>query len=70
MIFHGLNHQILTVKFGTQHKTLGFEYFSKFQDSVAFRIKNAPVELGSYLKMKYNLNDLLILEPGDPHKLL
>ena len=64
VIFHGLNHQIPTVKFGTQNKTLGFEYFSEFQDSVFLELKTAPVELGTYLKMKYNFNDVLILEPG------
>jgi len=54
----------ITLKFGAQQKVLGFEYFSKFQDSVAFKIKNSPVELGSYIKMKYNFNDIFILEPG------
>ena len=54
----------ITMKFGMQHKVLGFEYFSKFQDSVAFKIKNSPIEFGSYLKMKYNVNDILIMEPG------
>ena len=43
---------------------LGFEYFSEFQDSTVFRIKNSPLELGTYTKMKYSLSDRLILEPG------
>ena len=54
----------LTVKFGGQNKILGFEYFSEFQDSVVFKIKNSPAEFGTYAKMKYNFNELLILEPG------
>ena len=54
----------VTLKFGIQHKVLGFEYLSKFQDSVAFKIKNSPIELGSYIKMKYSFNDIFILEPG------
>ena len=54
----------LTIKFGGQNKILGFEYFSEFQDSVVFKIKNSPVEFGTYAKMKYSLNDVLILEPG------
>ena len=53
-----------TIKFGAQFKILGFEYFSKFQYSVAFKIKNSPIEVGTYLKMKYSINDVLILEPG------
>jgi len=53
-----------TLKFGIQHKILGFEYLSKFQDSIAFKIKNSPIEMGTYLKMKYSLSNILILEPG------
>ena len=54
----------LTIKFGFQNKILGFEYFSEFQDSTVFRIKNSPLEFGTYAKMKYNFSDVLILEPG------
>jgi len=54
----------LTIKFGFQNKILGFEYFSEFQDSTVFRIKNSPLELGTYAKMKHNFSDVLILEPG------
>ena len=54
----------LTIKFGGQNKILGFEYFSEFQDSVVFKIKIPPAEFGTYAKMKYNFNELLILEPG------
>ena len=53
-----------TFKFGIQQKMLGFEYINKFQDSTQFKIKTSPVELASYVKMKYEHNDLFIIEPG------
>ena len=53
-----------TFKFGIQKKMLGFEYINKFQDSTQFKIKTSPVELASYVKMKYEHNDLFIIEPG------
>ena len=53
-----------TFKFGVQQKMLGFEYINKFQDSTQFKIKTSPVELASYVKMKYEHNDLFIIEPG------
>ena len=53
-----------TFKFGIQQKMLGFEYINKFQDSTQFKIKTSPVELASYVKMKYDHNDLFIIEPG------
>ncbi|GIS03860.1 MAG: hypothetical protein CM15mP106_3070 [Candidatus Neomarinimicrobiota bacterium] len=37
---------------------------AEFQDSTVFRIKNSPLEFGTYAKMKYNFSDVLILEPG------
>ncbi len=53
-----------TLKFGAQLKKLGFEYTNKFQDSTQFKIKASPVELASYVKMKYKHNNLFIIEPG------
>ena len=53
-----------TFKFGIQQKMLGFEYINKFQDSTQFKIKTSPVELASYVKMKYDHNNLFIIEPG------
>ena len=53
-----------TFKFGVQQKMLGFEYINKFQDSTQFKIKTSPVELASYVKMKYDHNNLFIIEPG------
>ena len=53
-----------TFKFGVQQKMLGFEYINKFQDSTQFKIKTSPVELASYVKMKYKHNNLFIIEPG------
>ena len=53
-----------TFKFGIQQKMLGFEYINKFQDSTQFKIKTSPVELASYVKMKYKHNNLFIIEPG------
>ena len=53
-----------TFKFGIQKKMLGFEYINKFQDSTQFKIKTSPVELASYVKMKYDHNNLFIIEPG------
>ena len=53
-----------TLKFGIQQKMLGFEYINKFQDSTQFKIKTSPVELASYVKMKYDHNNLFIIEPG------
>jgi len=53
-----------TVKFGIQHKTLGFEYTNKFQDSTQFEIKTSPTEFATYIKMKKEYNDLFIIEPG------
>jgi len=53
-----------TFKFGAQLKKLGFEYTNKFQDSTQFKIKTSPVELASYVKMKYDHNNLFIIEPG------
>ena len=53
-----------TFKFGIQQKMLGFEYINKFQDSTQFKIKTSPVELASYIKMKYDHNNLFIIEPG------
>ena len=53
-----------TFKFGVQQKILGFEYINKFQDSTQFKIKTSPVELASYVKMKYDHNNLFIIEPG------
>ena len=52
------------VKFGFQHKSLGFEYTNKFQDSTQFEIKTSPVEFAQYIKLKYEPNDLFIIEPG------
>ena len=53
-----------TFKFGIQQKMLGFEYINKFQDSTQFKIKTSPIELASYVKMKYDHNNLFIIEPG------
>ena len=53
-----------TFKFGIQQKMLGFEYINKFQDSTQFKIKTSPVEMASYVKMKYDHNNLFIIEPG------
>ncbi|MEC9456600.1 MAG: TonB-dependent receptor, partial [Candidatus Neomarinimicrobiota bacterium] len=53
-----------TFKFGVQQKMLGFEYINKFQDSTQFKIKTSPVEVASYVKMKYDHNNLFIIEPG------
>ena len=53
-----------TFKFGVQQKMLGFEYINKFQDSTQFKIKTSPVELASYVKIKYDHNNLFIIEPG------
>ena len=53
-----------TFKFGIQQKMLGFEYINKFQDATQFKIKTSPVELASYIKLKYEHNDLFIIEPG------
>ncbi|GIQ98207.1 MAG: hypothetical protein CM15mP4_0440 [Candidatus Neomarinimicrobiota bacterium] len=61
--FHGLSLQI-------QHKVwfaikrLGFEYTNKFNDSTQFEIKTDPIEFANYIKLKYEPNDLLIIEPG------
>ncbi len=53
-----------TLKFGTQVKRLGFEYFNKFQDSIRFQIKTDPIEFANYIKLKFEPNDLFIIEPG------
>jgi len=53
-----------TYKFGMQFKTLGFEYLNKFQDSTQFKIKTTPMELGTYLKAKFEYGNTLIIEPG------
>jgi hypothetical protein len=53
-----------TFKFGTQVKRLGFEYFNKFQDSIRFQIKTDPIEFANYIKLKFEPNDLFIIEPG------
>tara|TARA_B100000686_G_scaffold318275_1_gene367860 strand:- start:77332 stop:79683 length:2352 start_codon:yes stop_codon:yes gene_type:complete len=53
-----------TVKFGLQHKTLGFKYLNAFQDSIQFLIKTRPAEIAQYVKFKYSPNSFLIIEPG------
>ena len=53
-----------TIKFGSQVKRLGFEYTNKFNDSTQFEIKTDPIEFANYIKLKYEPNDLLIIEPG------
>tara|TARA_A100000164_G_scaffold131365_1_gene116473 strand:- start:236 stop:2581 length:2346 start_codon:yes stop_codon:yes gene_type:complete len=53
-----------TIKFGSQLKRLGFEYTNKFNDSTQFEIKTDPIEFANYIKLKYEPNDLLIIEPG------
>ena len=53
-----------TIKFGSQIKRLGFEYTNKFNDSTQFEIKTDPIEFANYIKLKYEPNDLLIIEPG------
>ena len=54
----------MTVKFGLQHKTLGFQYLNSFQDSIQFEIKTRPAEIGQYVKFKYAPNSIWIIEPG------
>ena len=53
-----------TIKFGFQHKKLGFLYSNMFQDSVQFRINTDPTEFAGYLKMKYSVASKIIIEPG------
>ena len=53
-----------TVKFGLQHKTLGFQYLNSFQDSIQFEIKTRPAEIAQYVKFKYAPNSVWIIEPG------
>ncbi|MDP6821131.1 MAG: TonB-dependent receptor [Candidatus Marinimicrobia bacterium] len=53
-----------TVKFGVQHKTLGFQYLNSFQDSIQFEIKTRPAEFAQYMKFKYAPNSVWIIEPG------
>ena len=53
-----------TVKFGLQHKTLGFQYLNSFQDSMQFEIKTRPAEFAQYMKFKYAPNSVWIIEPG------
>ena len=55
---------VSTVKFGIQHKTLGFEYINKFQDSTQFEIKTSPVEFATFIKLKNKFSDRLTIEPG------
>jgi len=53
-----------TVKFGAQVKRLGFEYISKFNSDTTFLIKTKPYEISTYAKVKYEISDLFIIEPG------
>ena len=53
-----------TVKFGAQVKRLGFEYISKFNSDTTFLIKTKPYEISTYAKVKHEISDLFIIEPG------
>ena len=53
-----------TIKFGSQVKRLGFEYTNKFNEDIQFEIKTDPIEFANYIKLKYEPNDLMIIEPG------
>ena len=53
-----------TVKMGAQVKRLGFEYISKFNSDTTFLIKTKPYEISTYAKLKHEVSDLFIIEPG------
>lgn len=53
-----------TIKFGLQHKTLGFQYLNAFQDSIQFDVQTRPAEIGQYVKLKYAPTSIWIIEPG------
>lgn len=52
------------IKIGAQVKRLGFEYISKFNTDTTFLIKTKPWELSTYAKLKHEVSDLFIIEPG------
>ena len=53
-----------TIKIGGQVKRLGFEYISKFNSDTTFLIKTEPYEISTYAKLKHEISDLFIIEPG------
>ncbi len=54
----------MTWKFGGQVKRLGFDYDNAFGDTTLFEVKEAPIEIAVYTKLKWIANKRLVFEPG------